>query len=534
MAKKLQKIWFIFLAGLFLAAIIRAFLVQPVPQILSSEKKIVSAQQWKMKSTENQEYGEYECQIPKELGTEVVLSMRGIYPYASVLLDGREIYTYTDEFMEAGLGWRWIDIPENMEGHILTLRYEKNGYDPIAKDNVRLGDKNTVFLEILKMNRFALLFSTLTILGGLLICLGAAILRRRLVTDAWKAVNYLGIFILLAGVWVITDASVLQFVTGHISVVVLISFLSFMLMPYFLLRFIRKMMIYRTKGIMILAYLHLVNAAICTLLYLFEWVPLQKSLPGTHLLIIVSAFAVVKSALKEIKKYKNREMKIILVGLTVLVGSLAVALGMFYIDVTSSCYAFSYSFGILLFELSLMGAATERLRYYMDASANAEKYRAIANEDVMTHMGNRVAFTKQQEQGSWKENRSYIVLDINNLKLMNDTYGHQAGDELIVDAGGCVMEAFQEEGKCYRIGGDEFAVILSTDSVKDIEAGLERMERAIEQKNQEREIPVELAYGYSVRTSREDSNQELFHIADANMYERKQQMKNKPKNQTGA
>lgn len=529
MVRKIQKMWYIPLAGLFLAAIIRAFTVEPVPQILSSEKRIVSFEQWELKKTENNEWQEYECQIPEELGTEVVLSIRGILSSVSVFLDGQEIYTCRDAFMENGISWKWIDLPENMAGHTLTLRYpfEQGRYESVAKGNVWLGDKNTVFLEILKMNRFALLFGTLTILAGLLICLGAMILHRRLVTDAWKGVHYLGIFILLAGVWAITDSSILQFVTGNVSVVVLVSFLSFMLMPYFLLRFVRKMMIYRTKGIMMLAYLHLVNAAVCTLLYLFALVPLQKSLISVHILIVVSAGVVAKSALQEVRKYKNREMKIILAGLGALLVFLAVALGMFYSDVVSSSYALFYDIGITIFELSLMGAAVERLRYYMDASANAEKYRTIAHEDVMTHMGNRVAFTKQQELGSWKENRSYIVLDINNLKATNDTYGHQTGDQLIIDAGGCVLSAFREEGKCYRIGGDEFVVILPIDSKQEIETKLERLEHVIAQKNQERDVPVELAYGYSVRKSQEDSNQELFNIADANMYTKKQQMKNK-------
>ena len=55
----------------------------------------------------------------------------------------------------------------------------------------------------------------------------------------------------------------------------------------------------------------------------------------------------------------------------------------------------------------------------------------------------------------------YISLDLNSLKHVNDTYGHAAGDEMICAAATCMMASFGEFGRVYRIGGDEFAVIIT-------------------------------------------------------------------------
>ncbi|MCF0146592.1 MAG: GGDEF domain-containing protein, partial [Eubacterium sp.] len=53
-----------------------------------------------------------------------------------------------------------------------------------------------------------------------------------------------------------------------------------------------------------------------------------------------------------------------------------------------------------------------------------------------------------------------VVVDINDLKTVNDTWGHGAGDELITGVSDCIRKAFEDEqSACYRLGGDEFAVI---------------------------------------------------------------------------
>lgn len=55
----------------------------------------------------------------------------------------------------------------------------------------------------------------------------------------------------------------------------------------------------------------------------------------------------------------------------------------------------------------------------------------------------------------------YISLDLNSLKHINDTYGHDVGDEMICAAAACMTASFGEFGKVYRIGGDEFVVIVT-------------------------------------------------------------------------
>ncbi|MDO4496242.1 MAG: sensor domain-containing diguanylate cyclase [Bacteroidales bacterium] len=86
-----------------------------------------------------------------------------------------------------------------------------------------------------------------------------------------------------------------------------------------------------------------------------------------------------------------------------------------------------------------------------------------SNEDKLTNMLNRNAYETRIQGllGHSIRNITFVSIDVNGLKKVNDTLGHSAGDELICGAAQCIRSYFGNQGLCYRLGGDEFAVILS-------------------------------------------------------------------------
>ena len=89
----------------------------------------------------------------------------------------------------------------------------------------------------------------------------------------------------------------------------------------------------------------------------------------------------------------------------------------------------------------------------------------MANTDALTGIKNRLAFEKAEEHMNEEIKAGTIspfsiaIFDLNNLKKTNDKYGHEAGDALICEASKLICETFTHS-PVYRIGGDEFAVIL--------------------------------------------------------------------------
>lgn len=97
----------------------------------------------------------------------------------------------------------------------------------------------------------------------------------------------------------------------------------------------------------------------------------------------------------------------------------------------------------------------------MRKNMKKEKLLYISNTDALTGCPNRHAYETDINKLDLKKEWIYISLDLNSLKHVNDTYGHAAGDEMICAAATCMMASFGEFGRVYRIGGDEFAVIIT-------------------------------------------------------------------------
>ena len=125
------------------------------------------------------------------------------------------------------------------------------------------------------------------------------------------------------------------------------------------------------------------------------------------------------------------------------------------------------------------------------------------------------------------ENRTAVpavfVIDVNNLKIANDTYGHEYGNELIITAAKQIVRCFGGEN-VYRIGGDEFVVLLqdkSYDECMELQRMIEQME-SISSKGS----MVSAAIGFAIYNPGEDGGYEdVFRKADARMYEKKIRMK---------
>ncbi|MBO7703678.1 MAG: GGDEF domain-containing protein [Solobacterium sp.] len=146
--------------------------------------------------------------------------------------------------------------------------------------------------------------------------------------------------------------------------------------------------------------------------------------------------------------------------------------------------------------------------------------------DQSTGLFNRRAFEEAKASMMNKpvsENLVYLIADVNGLKTANDTLGHSAGDELIQGAADCLKEVFGNYGKIFRIGGDEFAAILSVPE-EELPALKERFEAKVSEwsGNENKELAVSCGY-VSGKEFPSENMSELSRIADERMYEAKEE-----------
>lgn len=144
--------------------------------------------------------------------------------------------------------------------------------------------------------------------------------------------------------------------------------------------------------------------------------------------------------------------------------------------------------------------------------------------DEMTGLYNRRAY----EENIYEDNDIpkekdfvYISMDVNGLKIINDSIGHVAGDELIIGSCECMKKAFGEYGRIYRIGGDEFVAILyaTEEKLKEL---LKDFDSIIENWKGKLIDSVSVSYGYVLKSEFENASvRELAATAEKRMYEAK-------------
>ena len=140
---------------------------------------------------------------------------------------------------------------------------------------------------------------------------------------------------------------------------------------------------------------------------------------------------------------------------------------------------------------------------------------AMSRTDLLTGVMNRNAMNNRIDScdsDEYLQNGSFgiVFADVNGLKIMNDTYGHVAGDSLLKKAAGVLCDTFRGQ-EIYRAGGDEFVVLIQRMSEAEFEACLEKL----------REQANLFSVG-GIYSSKGGNVRRMMQIADERMYEAKE------------
>ena len=150
-----------------------------------------------------------------------------------------------------------------------------------------------------------------------------------------------------------------------------------------------------------------------------------------------------------------------------------------------------------------------------------EKLIRTSNTDSLIGCYNRRAYEKDMAALSLDTEFVYISMDVNGLKIVNDSLGHGAGDELLLGAAFCMKSSFSDHGKVYRTGGDEFICILFTDQ-ESFGRIKETFDETVDQWSGKLVKALTVSCGaVSSREEQWSSLEEIVKVADMRMYEEK-------------
>ena len=452
--------------------------------------------------------------------------------YCEAYLDGELLFQYTeaqcqkpDASRSPGNVYASFALPSDCLGKELTIVFI-----PALSSSVEYGLPNPAcgdfFSEAVATFRLDLPGNVVAVLFALLGVTAILFSSFILPAQKYKEGLFIGIFAVLVSCYSLTESDFDFYVISNPYYTYVLDYTCFTLIPIFLMAFLRERLDpeQRPLGMAMI----LIGCAMFLtemILHFTGILDMREFLPILHVVYFTDfmIFFVLLLRMKN-RRWKNQlilQMVPILVGVT-----LDAAVYYLHWQLGTSDSGFT-SIGVFVF---LVAEIYHVWRYSIDVytlSTQSQEYMQMAYIDALTGIGNRRAFEREKDViASGNREFSSILIasaDLNNLKPTNDTMGHAAGDFLIRSAAEVLSDLSQKRCHSFRMGGDEFLVLIYDMEAEEFEACLETMHKRIEQINSKSEAKLSLALGYEV-IHHKNVDQALKE-ADKKMYIQKERMK---------
>lgn len=478
--------------------------------------------------------------IPDDWQTsEGVLRIHTKQAAVEVFINGQMVYEYGyDRFMEGktvGTGYQFVDFPNNYKGKTLVIKFcvtEDNVFSKL--DPIRIYDWKDAYRVIMTENRIPLFLGSFLVIFGLVT--GVITIIVLAVSTKFLKIFCVSMFSICMGLWTLCYYDVILIFSIPLYSVSLLEYVSLYLLPIPMTVYMYSDVASLENRVLKILYWLLLSVqlsfiTVAMVLHTMDIVHFAATLKYMHIIIICSLvyfFMVLILNLKA-KKKKN---KFFLAGMLFIIICIAYDLAGYCLERYSGYSHFNLkgvsSIGVMVFVFILI------IAFYMDMTKKAmqetERNSLLksAYTDELTQLHNRrycKEFMQKIDKGSTK-GYTVFCFDLNNLKVMNDTYGHAKGDLLIQSAAEVIQETFGNYGIVARMGGDEFAAVLETSDESQVMIMVSNLHKNINRKNAETEnLDMSMAYGYACGSQDEQEIEKLYQLADNRMYEHKEKMK---------
>ncbi|MCK0162453.1 GGDEF domain-containing protein [Marinobacter sp. S6332] len=179
-----------------------------------------------------------------------------------------------------------------------------------------------------------------------------------------------------------------------------------------------------------------------------------------------------------------------------------------------------------LVRLEIATDITDRKNMEIALQNAQQRAEATSLQDELTQLNNRRAFFQLGGQFLKQAKRrntpiAAIMFDLDHFKLINDTYGHEAGDAVLREVGSLLLAEVRESDIAARIGGEEFAVLLPESSQEHAMELAERLRNALDSlkvRYKQTELRPTASFGVAMLTPDDDRLESLLSRADEAMY----------------
>lgn len=524
--KIIDKIYYIIVIScvLFLAIIFFRDILSENRKISDEGESIMPDKQYQIDADTRK----FEFSMQKIDNKEICIKFYTAHMEVRVYADNSLIYTIDSPkpFYEKtpGAVWNFVEIPSDTEKVTVILQAV---YPEVRQKaiNFYIGNLEQMYNKILYGSGLDIVVSLIEMAIGVILILYWSIAHSRLEIE--HTILYFGIFSFMIGIWAFNESGTLMTIIPIRAACVLISAVSLMLMTPAFVRFVKCFWRVPDRWISdVICILAFINIVVQLILQLTGIRGFRQMFTPTHILLGMALMYMAGATVYAMwKRGINQQVIVGILGIIVLLGVLTLDLVHFYLG--SFQITFIGNFGVFIYICILVQEAFKQTISQADKARKLEFYRQLATKDMLTDMYNRNSYDEWVKENVQMPGMLIITFDLNNLKYCNDTLGHAIGDDYIKNAAGIIAEIFGNFGNCYRIGGDEFCVVIPKQNKIDPEDKLTQLEQEQKKYNAGLEYPyMQIAYGYAEYDAQTDLDiEDTRSRADEKMYEMKRRMK---------
>ena len=418
-----------------------------------------------------------------------------------------------------GSYWRMFRLPEDAEGKTLKIEI-----DPIVSrysgeaPTIYVGNKSALVYMVLRQGMSVVVFLLpFLVLGIVLLITGILAMDKNIRLK----LSMLGMFAITTSIWTLLEARLTQTLFNDIDFASVVLFTCYYSITFFAAAYIDTYESFAKNKIMRgIMYLSGISFLVIHLLQMAGVIYYIEAVFVVHILIGCIIGGTFLNFLIQKKRGLAITDKVIYYA-TILLGLFcAMDVVRYYVSTQFRTVEFS-KVGFLIFFFYLGFDGFKQLSASAKMEAQNEIYRKLAFLDTMTNMKNRTAFEQRLNLFRDKvevEPVIFTIADMNDLKYINDTYGHKAGDEAIMSFAKAVATVFSE-CSCYRIGGDEFCIISEGLGTEEIEKRILLLEKQLQEAAIGKEYIISGSVGYAILEANDVDA--CFKKADEKMYKTK-------------
>lgn len=465
------------------------------------------------------------------------LCLKSVDTFFEVFADGESVYSYfpaQPAILGASYGMYVHAIPVPVGTNTITIQFTPIYPDaPPALLNTVIADPSMFMRDIFKEGIPGFSICLLMVLLGIIMIIIGLFSSERARHHQIEFFT-LGVFALFVGAWSVNDTLILQVITQQPAVVRLMNYLTLIGLPYFAMSFIACATSSEKSKLLPLLYcmtwLNLIANIVLTVTGISDYFHLVKV---SQLIIVIAVGMTVYLVTRAVHRQQaeKRFLRTLLAGICVLIFGAIIDLIRFRATTTVVQLTSVYSrMGTLAFLLIIgLYLIQEHNRMQLETSRELER---LAYSDGLTGLKNRFAFHEAEEALRIAPDAACMIIqfDVNNLKKVNDVYGHAEGDRHLSNAARIIRESVGQAGMCYRTGGDEFIAIITRPSDEAVtQQIIQQMEHLLAEYNEQQHppVPLDIAYGMAPFRTSEGKLEKAEQLADERMYECKRVKKSK-------